>query len=93
MKTANINIRINPNVKENAENLYSQFGITLTDAISMFLNQSLIVGGLPFELKQPRYNAVTEAAMQEVRDIESGKVEAKIFDTVEDMIRELNVDP
>ena len=68
-KTANLNIRIDPETKSSAENLFGMFGITVTDAVNMFLRQSIMVGGLPFELKQPRYNAVTEAAMQEARDI------------------------
>jgi DNA-damage-inducible protein J len=68
-KTANLNIRIDPKIKQGAEQLFSTFGITLSDAINIFLRQSLMVGGLPFELKKPRYNAETEAAMREARDI------------------------
>ena len=68
-KTASLNIRIDPETKSSAENLFGMFGITVTDAVNMFLRQSIMVGGLPFELKQPRYNAVTETAMQEARDI------------------------
>jgi len=64
-KTASLNIRIDPETKANAEELYRDFGITITDAVNMFLRQSLMVGGLPFELKQPRLNAETEAAMRE----------------------------
>ena len=49
-KTSNINIRIDPDIKEQAEHLFSKFGITITDAINMFLHQSINVGGIPFEL-------------------------------------------
>lgn len=31
-------------------------------------------GAFPFDMKQPRYNSETEAAMQEARDIFSGKI-------------------
>jgi DNA-damage-inducible protein J len=68
-KTANLNIRIDPETKAEAESLYSAFGITVTDAVNMFLHQSIIVGGLPFELRQPRYNAETEAAMRECEEM------------------------
>ena len=51
-KTANINIRIEPETKATAEKLFSSFGITITDAINIFLNKSIMEGGLPFELKQ-----------------------------------------
>lgn len=78
-KTVNINVRIDPETKDSAEQLFSDLGITLTDAINIFLHQSLMVGGLPFEMKLPRYNAKSEAAMQEALDIVSGKVPAKKY--------------
>ncbi len=68
-KTANINLRIDPETKKAAENLFSAFGITITDAINIFLKKSIMEGGLPFEVKQPRYNAETEAAMEEAREM------------------------
>lgn len=88
-KTANINVRIEPEVKANAELLFSNFGITITDAINIFLHQSLMVGGLPFEVKQPRYNALTEQAMQEARDIASGKISAKTYSSVSEMMEDM----
>jgi len=71
-KTASLNIRIDPETKRNAEELYREFGITVTDAVNMFLRQSLMVGGLPFELRQPRLNAETEAAMRECEEMLAG---------------------
>ena len=54
-KTALLTIRIEPNVKSKLEKLYASFGLNISDAINMFIHQSLIVGGLPFELKDPFY--------------------------------------
>lgn len=73
-KTANINVRVDPTVKSSIEELYGSFGITVSDAVNMFFYKSLMEGGLPFSLKQPRYNEETEAAMREARDIVSGVV-------------------
>ncbi len=78
-RNANLHIRTDPETKASAERLFSTFGITITDAVNMFLRQSLLVGGLPFEVRHPRYNEETEAAMQEARDIMSGKIHAKKF--------------
>lgn len=89
-KTANINVRIDPETKAGAERLFASFGITLTDAINIFLRQSLMVGGLPFEMKQPRYNAATEAALQEARDIAGGKVSAKSYSSARELFEELD---
>jgi DNA-damage-inducible protein J len=91
-KTASLNIRIDPETKIGAEKLFSQFGITVTDAVNMFLHQSLMVGGLPFELKQPRYNAETEAAMREARDIMAGRIQAKVYHSVAEMNADLDAD-
>jgi len=84
-KTAVLNIRTDPETKLSAEKLFKMFGITITDAVNMFLRQSLMVGGLPFELRQPRYNAETERAIQEARDIMAGKVKSKAYYSVAEM--------
>jgi len=88
-KTANINVRIDPETKADAEKLYANFGITVTDAINIFLHQSLIVGGLPFEMKQPHYNSTTEEAMKEAQDIISGRITAKKYTSAHDMMEDL----
>ena len=54
-KTTTLTIRIDPAVKRKVEKLYSTFGLNLSDAINMFIHQSLRIGGLPFELKDPFY--------------------------------------
>ena len=91
-KTASLNIRIDPETKHSSEQLFNSFGITVTDAVNMFLHQSLIVGGLPFELKQPKYNMETEIAIMEARDIASGKVKTKSFNSVAELMEDLNND-
>ena len=91
-KTASLNIRIDPEIKLDAERLFGMFGITVTDAVNMFLHQSIMVGGLPFELKQPRYNAETEAAIQETRDMIAGRVKAKVYNSIAEMNADLDLD-
>lgn len=91
-KTANLNIRIDPEVKQSAEQLFKNFGITLTDAVNIFLHQSLMVGGLPFDMKQPRFNAETEAAIVEAREITSGKITAKDYSSVQELFAELDAE-
>jgi DNA-damage-inducible protein J len=91
-KTANLNIRIDPDTKAGAEQLFSNFGITVTDAVNIFLRQSLMVGGLPFEMKQPRFNRETEAAMREARDIATGKVAAKGYTSARELFAELDAE-
>lgn len=81
-KTATINMRVNSEIKTNAESIFSSLGMTLTEAINVFLHKSVMEGGLPFDVRQPRYNAKTEAALREARDIMNGKVPATSYDSV-----------
>ena len=89
-KTASISLRIEPAVKAQLEALYASFGISVTDAINIFLHTSLMEGGFPFQPKQPRYN--TEAAIQETKDILAGKVKAKSYANVKEMIEDLGLE-
>jgi addiction module antitoxin, relB/dinJ family len=91
-KSANINIRIEPEVKQDAENLFGSFGISVTDAINIFLRTSIMEGGFPFIVKQPRYNIETEAAIQEARDIMSGKIQTKTYHSTQELFEVLNVE-
>ena len=92
-KTASLNIRIDPETKAGAETLFGSFGITVTDAVNMFLRQSLMVGGLPFDLKQPKYNAITESAIREANDIIAGRIKAKTYSSVTEMNKDLDAMP
>lgn len=67
-------LQIDFNLKEQAETLFSSLGLTLEEAITLFLEASVLQGGIPFPLEQPRYNEQTELALEEARDILSGKI-------------------
>lgn len=91
-KTANITIRVDPETKASAEQLFSTFGITITDAISIFLHKSIMEGGLPFEVKHPRFNAETEMAIEEARRIIAGKTPAKRYGSARELFNELDTE-
>lgn len=90
-KTANLNIRIDPAKKEAAEKLFSNFGITITDAVNMFLHQSLLIGGLPFSVKLPVPNATTLAAMKAIEDMVDGKTPSS-SQSVDNFFKEMDLD-
>ncbi len=50
-KTATLNLRVNPAVKENAEAVLSKLGIPMSTAINMYLNQISLTGGIPFPVQ------------------------------------------
>ena len=91
-KTANINIRIDPEVKSTVDGIFSHFGISVADAVNIFLHKVMIVGGMPFDMRLPKYNEETLAAMREARDIASGKIKTKSYSSVKEMIAEVDSD-
>ena len=89
-KTATLNIRTDPVVKSQAEQIYQSFGITLTDAVNIFLRKSVMEGGLPFDMRQP--NAATMATMRETEDILSGRTQARRYASAEELFDELDAE-
>ena len=65
MKTAIINARVKPDLKEDVEKILSQLGITTTQAVTMFFEQIRLNQGIPFELKLP--NQETIRSMEDAR--------------------------
>lgn len=86
-KTSVINIRTEAQTKKDIENLFSQFGISVSDAVNIFFHQSLMQGGLPFVVQLPKPNAETIAALD---DVDNNRNMSPTFDSVEDLMRDLN---
>lgn len=59
-KTATFQMRINPEVKQRVEAIYARQGLTFTDAVNIFIQQSLNMEGLPF-LASPENEAYMKA--------------------------------
>ena len=63
-KNAVFQIRLNQEIKSAVEGLYAACGLTLTDAVNLFIQQSLNVGGLPFEVRAPGAKLSKEKALE-----------------------------
>lgn len=70
---ANMNIRMDEDVKAQAESLFSELGMNMTTAINVFLKQAIRENGIPFEIKIENPNATTIAAIQEGKRIAKDK--------------------
>ena len=53
-KTTTLNLRVNPTLKADAESVLSRLGIPMSTAVDMFLNQVVLVGGIPFSVTLPK---------------------------------------
>ena len=67
-----INIRTDKDVKDKAEKIFSELGVSMSTAVNMFLRQTIRHGGIPFELKATP-NAETISAIEEGRNIAKDK--------------------
>ena len=52
MATTNLNIRVDEELKKNAERLFADLGLNMSSAITIFLNSSVDYNGIPFEIKK-----------------------------------------
>ena len=73
-KTANLYARIEPDVKEQAENILDALGIPASNAINMFYKQIILQRGLPFEVKIPGARPIDASALSDAQmDVELEK--------------------
>ena len=86
--TTNFSVRMDSNIKNQCEALYSELGINLTTSINVFLRQSLLSGGFPFEVRLEQPNKETVAAMLEAERI-AHDPSVKHYSDVEEALREL----
>lgn len=67
MKTM-LQVRIDEDLKREATMVYEQLGIDLSTAIRMFLKKSVMVNGIPFEMKNNSSVDKTMAAINSMRN-------------------------
>jgi DNA-damage-inducible protein J len=61
------NIYVDIHLKEQAKEIYKQYGLSLSQAVNMFLAQSVFNRGLPFDVKIPN-----EETLEAMKDVETG---------------------
>ena len=69
-KTSNLYVRVEPEIKDQAEKIFESLGLSMSNAIGLFLRQVIINQGIPFELtlssiKTKPAEALTDAEFDE----------------------------
>jgi DNA-damage-inducible protein J len=83
-KTATIQTRVDPKVKQRAQNILDTLNISMSEAISMYLSQITLHKGIPFDLKIP--NKLTA---QVLKKSEEGK-DLHAVSNVDELFEELD---
>ena len=65
------NVYLDSEMKAQAKAIYKKYGVSLSDAINMFLTQSVLEKGLPFKMKIP--NDETAQAIKDARENKNGE--------------------
>ena len=72
-KTDMFRMRINPEVRQNLEAVYAKNGLSLTDAVNVFFQQSLNAGGFPFSVTADNAEMVKAKALSRLmKELDAG---------------------
>ena len=86
--TTNISIRMDADLKAQADALFGELGMNLTTAFNIFVRQSLREGGLPFNVSLNLPNKETIAAMLEAERIAKDP-SVKGYDDLDELFADL----
>ena len=68
MTPVSTNIKIDPELKEQAQDLFESLGMNLTTAVNIFLRQSVREQAIPVRIGEPAPNAETWQAIRDARN-------------------------
>jgi len=77
---AQVNIRIDDDLKVRADNIFNELGLNMTTAFTMFIRQTIRQGGIPFEVttrNDPFYSDENMKVLRKsIQDVKEGKLTA-----------------
>lgn len=90
MTTANINVRVDANLKKEAEGLFNDLGLSMSSAITMFLKSAVRCDGIPFDVRRNPLNANTREALEEYKEIKAHPENYKRYDSFASLVRDID---
>lgn len=88
MRNSNMKIRIDADVKKNADAIFRSIGISTSDGIDIFLRRVIAAGGIPFEVKANVPNGRLLAAMAEAEAMEND-FNVKRYESAKELFEDL----
>ena len=88
-ETTNVNIRMDKELKDRAERLFGEMGMSMTTAFNIFVRQTLRQGKIPFEISiDPFYSDSNMRSLrQSMQEADSGRFVVKTMDELRAMER------
>ena len=88
MAKINTNISLDKNLKQSAVALFSEFGLDLSTAITLFLQQAVREQRIPFEIKMEIPNKETVEAFDELEEMKKDKKKYKRYSSFDEILKE-----
>lgn len=91
MANVNVTIRMDENLKKQADELFNDLGMNLSTAITLFTKQAIREQGIPFEITKAIPNAETIKALNEYDKMIAENSNYKRYDSFEDLLKETHL--
>ena len=85
-----IHIRVQPEIKAEAEEILNNLGMTTTEAVNIYLKQIILNCGLPFKVRTPKFSDEMLEAIAEAEEIEKHPENYKSYNSVEEFMEDLH---
>ena len=89
MAQANVNIRMDAELKNNLDQLCNELGMTISTAVTIFAKAMVRNGGIPFDVRIATPNTETLEAFQEIEEMKKNPSAYKRYTNVRKMMEEL----
>ena len=88
MSTVNVTIRMDKELKQQADELFSDLGMSLSTAFTVFAKQAIREQAIPFTIER-EFNTDTINAIKEVEEMKANPTLSKGYDDVSEMIGDI----
>ena len=87
--SSNLNVRVNKDLKKEADDLFKRLGMNMSTAINIFLTQSVKEQAIPFTIKENKPNRRLIKALKEADKMAKHPEKYKGYHNLEELIKDL----
>lgn len=89
MGNVNVTIRMDAELRKEASLLFKDLGLSLNQAVTLFVKQAVREQRIPFAIKRNMPNKTTREALKEIELIEQGKMPSKTYNSVDELFEDI----
>ena len=89
MATTNLNIRVDADLKKQAEEIFNELGLNMSTALNVFLRETVRYRGIPFEM---RLHTPNKETLEAIRDVNLGQNLSGPFNSVAELMEDLDAE-